>query len=117
MAAENNIELQATGNWVTLFLRRHGFSLQRMTNLTTLTNNQLVQRAVDYMKYLRGRISFINLSKTLLMDETAVYLEDARTQPVDLRFQRTWSNTGDTKANVEDFEEIQQDDDITGIEG
>ena len=88
-----------------------------MTNLTTLTDNQLVQRAIDYMKYLRGRISFINLSKTLLMDETAVHLEDSRTQAVDLRFQRTWNNTGDTEANIEDLEEIEQDDDIAGIEG
>jgi len=56
-----------------------------MTNLTTLTDDQLIQRAVDYMKYLGMRRPFLNLSKTLCMDETAVYFEDARTQTVDLQ--------------------------------
>ena len=88
MAEENNIALMATGNWVTKFLRRNGFSLRRTTNLTTLTDDQLIQRAVDYMKYLRSRIDFVNLTKTLLMDETAVYFEDARTQTVDLSGRR-----------------------------
>ena len=79
---------KASSHWTTLFLKRHNFSLRRMTNLTTLTDDQLIQRAVDYMRYLRMRYQYINLSKTLCMDETAVYFEDARTQTVDLQGRR-----------------------------
>jgi nitrate reductase cytochrome c-type subunit len=56
-----------------------------MTNLTTLTDERLIQQAVDYMKYLGMQHPFLNLSKTLCMYETAVYFEDARTQTVDLQ--------------------------------
>jgi len=115
MADEAQIEgFKGSGNWVTSFLKRNGFSLRRTTNLTTLTDDQLIQRAVDYMKYLQvsffttfslylwkyyfflttfmlyvlllkqSRMQYLNLSKTILMDETAVYFEDARTQTVDL---------------------------------
>jgi hypothetical protein len=89
MAEEAGIEnFKASSHWMTLFLKRNGFSLRRMTNLTTLTDDQLIQRAVDYMKYLEMRRPFLNLSKTLCMDETAVYFEDARTQTVDLQGRR-----------------------------
>ncbi len=69
-------------------MKWNGISLCRMTNLTTLTDNQLLQRAVDYMKYLQSRKHNLNLHKTLLMDETAVYFEGTRTQTVDLSGQR-----------------------------
>ena len=67
---------------------RNGFSLRRLTNLTTLTDIQLIDRSVSYMSYLRFRLPFINLTKTLLMDETAVYFEDTRTQTVDISGRR-----------------------------
>jgi len=79
---------KSSSHWVTNFMKRHGFSLRRMTNLTTLTDDQLLQRAVDYMKYLQSRMANLNLQRTLLMDETAVYFEDARTQTVDLSGRR-----------------------------
>jgi len=88
LASENNIELLATGRWIDGFMSRNNFSLRRMTNMTTLTESQLLQRAVDYLKYLRNRLHHINLSKTVLMDETSVYFEDATTQTVDLRGRR-----------------------------
>jgi len=50
MAEEYGIKLQATGCWITGFMNRQSFSLRRMTNLTTLTNEQLIQRAIEYMK-------------------------------------------------------------------
>jgi hypothetical protein len=55
MAEEANIgeEFKASSHWATLYLRRNGFSLRRTTNLTTLTDDQLIQRAVDYMHYLQ----------------------------------------------------------------
>lgn len=79
---------KSSSHWVTNFMKRHGFSLRRMTNLTTLTDDQLLQRAVDYMKYLQSRMANLNLQRTLLMDEMAVYFEDARTQTVDLSGRR-----------------------------
>jgi hypothetical protein len=85
LAEEYGIELRATGHWITGFMKRQGFSLRRTTNLTTLTNDQLIQRAIEYMKYLQSRIASIDLSKTILMDETAVYFEDVRTQTVDIK--------------------------------
>lgn len=84
MAIENNIEFKASGHWTTNVLQRYGFTLRRMTNLTTLSDSVLVDRAVSYMKYLTSRISNLDLNKTILMDETAVYFEDARTQTVEL---------------------------------
>ena len=63
---------------------RFGFSLRRTMNLTTLSDDQLIQRRVDYMKYLQSRLRFLSLEKTLLMDETAIYFEDLRTQTIDL---------------------------------
>ena len=53
-----------------------------MTNLTTLTDDQLVQQAIDYMSFIEANRHKIDLSQTLLMDETAVYFEDACTQTI-----------------------------------
>jgi hypothetical protein len=89
LAADARLDdFKASRHWVTNFMRRNGFSLRRMTNLTTLTDDQLLQRAVDYMKYLQSKKDSLNLQRTLLMDETAVYFEDARTQTVDLTGRR-----------------------------
>lgn len=85
IAEDQNIFLKATGNWISGFMSRHNLSLRRTTNLTILTNEQLVQRAVEYTSYLQRQKDVINHSKTLLMDETAVYFEDARTTTVDIR--------------------------------
>jgi hypothetical protein len=56
-----------------------------MTNLTTLSDTVLIERAVDYMNYLSNVKNTLNLSRTLLMDETAIYFEDCRTQTIDFR--------------------------------
>ncbi len=48
MAKEAQIvEFKDSENWVMLFLKR------RTTNLTTLTDDQLIQHAVDYIKHLQ----------------------------------------------------------------
>lgn len=88
LAQQHNILLQATGNWVTGFMQRHGLSLRRTTNFTTLTNDVLISRAVSYMNFLQNIIPTVDLSKTLMMDETAVYFEDNRTQTVDIMGRR-----------------------------
>jgi len=84
IARDNDINLVCGHHWVTNFMERHGFSLRRCTNLTTLNDNELINRAVQYMTYLNNRLPYLNLSKTLLMDETAIYFEDSRRQTVDL---------------------------------
>lgn len=85
LAEENHLELKASNRWLTNFMRRYNFTLRRTTNLTTLTTETLVQRAVDYMTYLRTVIPRINPAHTLLMDETALYFEDDRCITVELK--------------------------------
>lgn len=75
----------ASPQWVSLFMRRNDLSLRRRTNLTTLTDAQLVGRATSYMRYLVEHKAVFNLKNTVLMDETAVYFEDAREQTVEVR--------------------------------
>jgi hypothetical protein len=85
IAEEHGLPLKAKHHWVSEFMARNELSLRRMTNLTTLTDEQLVQRALEYFKFLRSKIASINLTNTILMDETAIYFEDARMQTVDVR--------------------------------
>lgn len=88
LGEENNISIKGSGRWVDGFMKRNGLSLRRTTNLTTLSDDILVERAVCYMTYLHELKSSINLSKTLLMDETSVFFEDIRTQTVDIKGRR-----------------------------
>ncbi|KAG4243424.1 hypothetical protein PC116_g8720 [Phytophthora cactorum] len=74
----------ASPHWITGFMRRYGLSLRRRTNLTTLSDDKLVDRAVSYMTFLQSAKPTIDLHRTILMDETAVYFEDARNQTVDI---------------------------------
>lgn len=54
MAKEAQIvELKDSENWAMLFLKRNGSSLRRTTSVTTLTDDQLIQHAVDYIKHLQ----------------------------------------------------------------
>jgi hypothetical protein len=78
LAFESGIELDAGNSWCTKFLKRNGFSLRRVTNLTTLDDDTLVSRAVGYCKFLQSCLPDIDLSKTLLADETAVYFKDSK---------------------------------------
>lgn len=84
LAEENGISLNATSNWITGFMKRNGLSLRHATNFTTLSDETIILKAINYLKFLRSRLSLINISKTLLMDETAIYFEDTRTQTVDI---------------------------------
>ena len=59
-----------------------------MTNLTTLTDDQLIQRTIDYLTYLESRKPFLKRGLTLLMDETAVYFEYCQSQTIDFEGQR-----------------------------
>jgi hypothetical protein len=85
LAEGHNVPSKVCDSWVTMLMKRHELSLRLMTNLITVTDGQRIQRAVDYMSFLRNRINGMNKSATLLMDETTVYFEDARMQTVDIR--------------------------------
>ncbi|RLN89908.1 hypothetical protein BBJ28_00025811, partial [Nothophytophthora sp. Chile5] len=67
----------ASPHWITGFMRRYGLSHWRRTNLTMLSDDKLVERAVSYMTFLQNAKPDIDLQRTILMDETAVYFEDA----------------------------------------
>jgi hypothetical protein len=73
----------AATHWLAHFMARFDLSLRRRTNLTDLTDEKLVERAVAYMRFLEEAKARMNMEKTVLMDETAAYFEDARTQTVD----------------------------------
>jgi len=79
----NDDTFAASERWLGAFMRRYGLSLRRTTNLTTLTDDELVRRAICYMSYLTKMKSRFDPSRTVLMDETAVYFEDPRRETVD----------------------------------
>ena len=83
MAAE--LEFSASKQWITNFMQRNRLSLRRTTNFTLLKEEELVSRAINYMAFLMKVKLAYDPRRTLLMDETAVYLEDSRTITVDIR--------------------------------
>ncbi|EEY57634.1 uncharacterized protein PITG_00195 [Phytophthora infestans T30-4] len=66
-------------------MKHDDLSFLRRTYLTTLTDEQLLARAISYMRYLSASKSTFNFHHTVLMDETAVHFEDAREQTVEVR--------------------------------
>ncbi|KAE9046831.1 hypothetical protein PR003_g235 [Phytophthora rubi] len=80
---EHPIRFTASDPWVASFMQRNGLSLRRRTNLTTLTDDELVRRAVSFMSFLQKHKSEMRRDRTLLMDETAIYFEDPRNRTVD----------------------------------
>ena len=73
---ENIEDFKASDGWLTKFMERNKFSFRRVTNLIALSDENLLQRSFDYMKYLQTMILKSQSENTILMDETAVYLED-----------------------------------------
>ncbi|KAJ0400827.1 hypothetical protein P43SY_008615 [Pythium insidiosum] len=72
----------ASETWVSNFMRRNNLSLRKVTNLTTLSDEELITRAVSFMKFLQAQLSELDLERTVRMDETAVYFEDPRRHTV-----------------------------------
>lgn len=64
--------------WADSFLSRNGLSPCRRTNLTTLTDDILVGRAVSTMQFLMDHTPDMVYDRTTLMNETALIFEDAR---------------------------------------
>ncbi|KAJ0391704.1 hypothetical protein P43SY_001644 [Pythium insidiosum] len=73
----------ASGHWVTNFMHRNGLSLRHVTNLTTLSDDELISGAVAYMQFLQSQLVDFDGERAVLMDETAVYFEDPRKHSVD----------------------------------
>ncbi|POM64833.1 Hypothetical protein PHPALM_19583 [Phytophthora palmivora] len=69
----------ASQHWVSNFMTRYSLSLRRRTNLITLSDEAVVDGAVSYMRYLRDLTPKMDKDHTVLVDEIAVYFEDART--------------------------------------
>jgi hypothetical protein len=80
---ENIEDFRASDGWLTKFMERSKFSFRRATNLIALSDENLLQRSFDYMKYLQTMILQSYSENTILMDETAVYLEDPRRTTID----------------------------------
>ncbi|ETI39825.1 hypothetical protein F443_14596, partial [Phytophthora nicotianae P1569] len=80
---DDPIRFVASDQWVQNFMTHNNLTLQKRTNVTTLSDEILVERAVSYMQFLTLYKPTMNRDRTLLMDETAVYFEDARTDTVD----------------------------------
>lgn len=86
IANENGITtFLASNTWCDSFMERYRLSLRRITNLTLLSDEQLIQRTIEFMLYLNKMKLEINLEKTVLMDETSVYFEDTRAHTVDIK--------------------------------
>lgn len=85
VARENEVaDFKASAKWLEGFLSRNGLSLRRRTNLTTLSDGVLLDRAFQYLKYLTAKVEQSgNFHQIVLMDETAVYLEDPRSTTID----------------------------------
>lgn len=88
LANDAGIALKASNRWLDGFLSRNNFSLRRMTNLTSLSDEELIRRAVAFLIYLQKALPGLDLDNTVLMDESAVYFEDCRTQTVDIQGRR-----------------------------
>jgi hypothetical protein len=77
------IEFRASNQWVTSFLRRHHLANRQATNRTILLDDEVINRAVSYMAFLMRRLSHLDLSRTLLVDETPIFFEDMRMVTLD----------------------------------
>ena len=75
----------ASDNWVTRFMARYELSMRRRTNLTTLTDDLLTDRAVSYMAFLEELKPDMDPARVVMMDETAVFFEDPRLHTVNQR--------------------------------
>ena len=72
-----NLDFVASAHWVNNFMDRNKLAFRRATNLTLLSDKELIQRAVNFMNCLCKMKLTCNPATTIIMDETAVYMEDA----------------------------------------
>ncbi|KAG6958569.1 hypothetical protein JG688_00010453 [Phytophthora aleatoria] len=94
-------EFIASDRWTGGFMARYG-SLRCTTNLTVLDDEELTDRAVNYLSFLTANKPHMNLSRTVLIDETALYFEAPKRQMVDVTSSRhvVLKSTGFTSMRV-----------------
>jgi hypothetical protein len=83
-----NQTFRASESWMAGFFKRKSLFLRRVTNITTLSDDELIQRAVSYMKFLENMKAEADYNYTILVDETAMYFEDPRLITVDSKGNR-----------------------------
>ncbi|CCI48894.1 unnamed protein product [Albugo candida] len=76
--AEAHETFVASDKCLSFFMGRFEIMLRRMTNMTTLSDNELVLRAINYNFYLFTHRPTLHPSRTIFMDDTAVFFEDPR---------------------------------------
>ena len=78
VAIMNGVDnFKASDGWLHMLLDQNGYCFWQITNLTSLTLEKLIKRAISYMVYLlNAKNPSLAFNQTILMDETAVYLED-----------------------------------------
>ncbi|KAG2916214.1 hypothetical protein PC110_g4959 [Phytophthora cactorum] len=55
----------ASPNWISSFMAWYGLPLRRRTNLTTLSDDTLVDRAVSYMSFLQKAMPDMDMHRTV----------------------------------------------------
>ena len=78
IARENGYtEFKASPGWVNRSMARRNLSPRRTTNLTRLTDSEVIERAVSYILFLHKALSTEGLRPVdvVIMDETAVFFE------------------------------------------
>ena len=85
LATANNIKnFGGSRSWQIGFFNRFDLSLRRVTNKCVYSKEQLVERAVVYLIYLKTKVGTIKKENIRMHDETAVYFEDMGTTTVDI---------------------------------
>lgn len=75
---EANSSFKASSRWLDGFFKRNNLSLRRSTTLSKLTDDQIINRAVQYVKFVKNiDWSIYDERDVLIMDETAVYFGEA----------------------------------------
>ena len=77
-------DFKASTGWLRRFLRRYDLTLRRATNLTRLSDMEVVSRAVHYFSYLHSVREKYYPSDVILMDETAVFFETTARHTIDV---------------------------------
>ena len=74
----------ASNGWLRRFLKRYDLTLRRATNLTRLSDMDVIVRAVHYFSYLRSVQERYDPRNIVLMDETAYFFETTAKNTVDV---------------------------------
>lgn len=83
---ENAVEnLSLSVGWLTGFLRRNKFSLRKVSNASTLSDEEIVRRASSFISHVKKIIFEYRITPENIwnMDETAIFIEDDETSMIE----------------------------------